>query len=108
MEFPDASYRVYYVKSTHSLGPMKKRDENLWHTCLAFLLRPAVRFCLKVSMTVQDIVELTKVTFVQLAVEELERTNEEVTVSRIRVATGLNRRAEKSLESTGATVHRHG
>lgn len=61
-------------------------------TLLKSLLRPALRFCLRNSIQVRTVFEAAKTVLVELAVDEIKRTQSEVTISRISVMTGLNRR----------------
>ncbi len=59
---------------------------------LAMLVRPIVRFCLRRSHSVQDLIHVAKLAFIELAAEEIERANKKVNMSRLSVVTGLHRR----------------
>jgi len=58
---------------------------------LRVILRPVVRYCLKNSMGVRELLDAARHVFVSLAVEELEKTEKKTTTSRISVITGLQR-----------------
>lgn len=60
--------------------------------CLRLVLRPVVRYCLRKSLTIQDLLESAKVVFIDVASEEMHHQAKEVTLSRLRVTTGINRR----------------
>lgn len=60
--------------------------------CFQGLLRPVVRFALRRSMKLHDLIELMKITFVQVAAEELEQDQERSSVSRISAMTGVHRK----------------
>lgn len=59
--------------------------------CIERVLRPAVRFCLRHALRIQDLIECAKGVMVEEAKHELERANEKVNVSRISAMTGLYR-----------------
>ena len=65
------------------------------HDSLKVILRPIIRFCLRHSLGIQDLLEIVKIVFIKLAAEELEKAGEKVTVSRLSVMTGLQRPAVK-------------
>lgn len=60
---------------------------------LRFMVRPLVRFCLRSSYALQDLVTVAKEIFVELAQDELKGRADKVNVSRVSVLTGI-RRAE--------------
>ncbi len=65
---------------------------RLYTQCLTLLLRPVVTFCMKRGIQVQDLIESVKIVFVDLAAEELERGQHEISISKINLITGLHRR----------------
>lgn len=65
---------------------------RLYTQCLTLLLRPVVKFCLRRSIKIQDVIESTKIVFVDLAEQELRREKHDVSVSKISLMTGLHRR----------------
>lgn len=69
-------------------------------TCLRLILRPVARFCLRRSLRIQDALETLKEVFVENAVEEMQRNNEKVNVSRLSAMTGLHRRDVMRLFNT--------
>ncbi len=56
------------------------------------ILRPVVRFCLRHSLHLQDLIEAAKVVFVEEAEAELVSQGEKVTVSRLSLVSGLQRK----------------
>lgn len=80
---------------------------------LRAMLRPIVRLCLRSSLGIQTLVETAKEVFVELAAEEINRSGERLTASRVSVITGLHRRDVQRLlegsapkETQGALVAR--
>lgn len=80
---------------------------------LRAMLRPVVRLCLRSSWGIQALVETAKEVFVELASEEIERSGERVSVSRVNVMTGIHRRDVQRLltgarpkEAQGALIAR--
>lgn len=59
--------------------------------CIKALLRPTARFCVRHSVRIQEFIELFKQVLVEVAAQELERSRENVSVSRINVMTGVHR-----------------
>ncbi len=59
---------------------------------LQALLRPVVRYCIRHAITVQQILEAVKKVAIDLAADEMRANDERVTVSRLSVITGLQRR----------------
>ncbi len=60
--------------------------------CLRLMLQPVVRFCLKRSLGVQDVLEELKYVFLKMGAEQMEALGEEVNVSRLSAMTGIHRR----------------
>ena len=60
--------------------------------CLVLVLKPAVRYCLRHSLKIQDLIESCKICFIRVAGEELARRGEKANVSRLSVMTGMHRR----------------
>ena len=71
---------------------MKKDLRNILLECLRHLLRPVVKFCLRRSLSIQDLVEMAKTVFIEIAVEELKKRNKKINTSKLSVMTGLRRR----------------
>ena len=72
--------------------PRKKDIASTLEECLRIILTPIVKFCLRHSISIQALIEGCKVTIIEAAAEEIERTGKEPTISRLRVITGLHRR----------------
>lgn len=85
-------------------------DDNRLLDCLKLMLRPVVRFAIRRSLSVQDLVESTKIVCIEVAAEELERREEKVNISRLRVVTGMHRRdvvrlyREKGIKTAGGNL----
>ena len=67
-------------------------EKNLLTKTLKRLLAPAVRFCLRHALHVQDIEALVKEVLIEQASIELEGRGQKVNISRLSAATGLHRR----------------
>lgn len=61
-------------------------------TALRLVLKPIVQFCFHHSIKIQELVELAKAAFIDVARAELDRRGERSTDSRLSVMTGLHRR----------------
>jgi hypothetical protein len=81
--------------------------ENRSASILIELLRPAVRFALRRGVKVRALVEELKHLLVEEAHKELTRTEEGVTVSKLSVMTGLQRRDVQRLASTSSESAQH-
>jgi len=68
-----------------------ENNRTIQQHVLRTLLRPLVRFALKQSHSIQDFVNLAKVTFVNVAEEEILKATKKINVSRISAMTGLYR-----------------
>jgi Family of unknown function (DUF6502) len=60
--------------------------------CLALLLRPLVRFCLRRSLKIQDFTESSKKIFIALAEAEIRASGATPSTSKLSIMTGLHRR----------------
>lgn len=70
-------------------------------SCVYALLRPAVRFCLKKSISIRDLVEIAKSVFIDIASEELESKSIKPTDSRVCAMTGIQRTAIRQYREHG-------
>lgn len=77
---------------------MRSLDRDIAFKLLAFVLRPAVRFCVRHSLRLQDIIEVSKALLVHAAMEELKNQGLRANNSRISVMTGVHRRDIGSIE----------
>ena len=68
-------------------------------TYLRQVLRPFVRWALRRGLRLPDIQESLRKSFVEVATEEIRRLRQQPSVSRIAVATGMNRRDVQRAES---------
>lgn len=68
--------------------------------CLQQVLRPVVRFCLSRSLGLNELIDVARIVFVEVAEEELERRGEKVNNSRVSAFTGVDRRAVQRIRET--------
>jgi len=73
-------------------------DNNLVRNCIARMLRPIVRLCLRRSLQLNDVIDVLKEVFVGVAKEELGARGEGVSLSRLSVMTGVHRKDVTRLE----------
>ncbi len=59
---------------------------------LKSLLRPVIRFCLRRSLKLQDLLEAAKIVFLEVAEDEMEKRTLAVSRSRLSAMTGVHRR----------------
>lgn len=71
---------------------MAASTRSFFVDCLRVLLTPAVHFALRHSIHVQEVIELVKVTFLQIAQKEAGKSQNKVNISRLSAITGLHRR----------------
>lgn len=72
---------------------------NFFSSALVVLLRPAIRFCLRHQLGIQDVHELSKRIFVEEAENSLRGSGEIVNISRVSVLTGIRRKEIPRLRS---------
>ena len=60
--------------------------------CLVYVIRPAVGFCLRHSLKLQDLIEAAKLAFILQAKREVEKRGKRPNVSTVSVVTGIHRR----------------
>lgn len=82
---------------------MTADSSNTLIQCLRLMLRPVIRFCIRRTLSVQDMIESAKIVFIEVAEEELQRKNEKVNVSRLSVLCGLHRRDVMRIYREGRT-----
>ncbi len=82
---------------------MTAQPGNTLIQCLRLMLRPVVRFCIRRTLSIQDLIESAKVVFLDVAEEELLRKREKVNVSRLSVLSGLHRRDVMRIFQQGKT-----
>ena len=76
---------------------------RLYTQCLSLLMKPIVRFCLRRSIKVQDVIETAKIVFVELAEEEIRKSGKDISASKISVMTGMHRRDISRLYQSSTT-----
>ena len=77
-------------------------DRPLRLRLLRLALKPVVRFCLRHSLKLQDLVSCAKAEFLEEAARELKRNGHRENVSRLSVMTGLHRRDLMQLQQGNA------
>jgi len=70
---------------------MKTEADDIARKCLRLLLLPVMRFCLRRSLKLQEIVEVCKETLVEASEQEIQRIGDRKTVNRISIMTGIHR-----------------
>ncbi len=65
------------------------------------ILRPVVRFAIKHSLYLHDLIDCAKIVFIQIAREILEEEGQAATDSRVSVMTGVHRRDVRILSQSG-------
>jgi hypothetical protein len=68
---------------------------------LALLLRPALRHCLKKSISLREIISCIKYVLVEIATEELESQNADPNTSRVALLTGVHRKDVQHIKLNG-------
>jgi len=63
------------------------------------LLKPVVRFCVRHSFSLQDLIFAAKQAFIQVASEEMQQKKQNINLSRLSVMTGLHRAELKRMIS---------
>lgn len=71
---------------------MSKPARDLVFKALLWVLRPAVSFCLRHSLRLQDLIECAKAAFVEAGRAELESAGQKANVSRLAAMSGVHRR----------------
>jgi hypothetical protein len=67
------------------------------------MILPAVRMCVRHSVSIQEAIEILKSAFVQAAHEDFKRTGQEANISRVSAAIGLHRRDVTRLTNDSGT-----
>ena len=79
---------------------------------LRLMVRPVITYCLRRGLSAQDLFEVIKRVFVELASDEIHHSGEKLTVSRLSVMTGIRRKeinrvttsSESELSSSGVAI----
>ncbi len=83
---------------------MSERKAQLMRL-LALVLRPAIRFCLRHSLRLQDFVECAKMVFIDECARVLEAREMKQNISRISVMSGVHRRDVARIQQYGLQLH---
>lgn len=65
---------------------------SILRSCLRQMLEPIVRFCLKRSIGVQEVLEELKCVYLKVGAQQMRDLGEEINVSRLSAMTGIHRR----------------
>jgi len=71
---------------------MDERQRSELFSCLRLMLKPIVRFALKHSLKITDLLEAAKIEFIQEARSDLFRQKRPLSNSRLSIMTGIHRR----------------
>lgn len=74
--------------------------KNPLHIYLRFLIRPAIKFCYRRALSLNDLIEVSKHVFIEVATEEMKKEGHKVNLSRISASTGVHRKDV-------ARIHKH-
>ena len=80
---------------------MARVEKGILLQLLVLILRPAVRFCVRHSIKLQDLTECAKKAYVDYAEQDLSKAGHTANVSRMSVMTGVHRRDVLRLQSKG-------
>lgn len=80
----------------------KQLSSNILHSALKLLLRPVVSFCLRHGMRLQEAVECLKAAFIDGAATSIRSRNEEISMSKLSIMTGVHRTEAARFHSGGA------
>lgn len=79
-------------------------DRDLRFICARLLLRPVIGFFVRKSLKLQDLVEISKSLFVEIAEDEIRKSQAESSISRVSVLTGVHRKDVTRLQTDGTKV----
>ncbi len=71
---------------------MTPSSTNVILKCLRVMMKPLMRFCVRYSVHIQDIIEAAKVTLIEASAEEIKGAGDEPNISRLSAVTGMHRR----------------
>jgi len=80
---------------------MDKKLQSAFRDPLRILLRPIIKYCLKRSLGLHDLVESAKIVFVEAAEQEIASSEKRLTVSRISAVTGVHRKDAREILRQG-------
>lgn len=79
---------------------MREQSTKVLFDGLIAILRPIVRFCLRRSLKLQDLIEASKIAFISVAKEEMLKEDIESSASKLSIMTGVHRRDIARLEGS--------
>ena len=71
---------------------MSSSKHKLAFKCVRSLLRPVVRFCLRNTLSIQEVIEALKLEFIDIASQEFQSKRIQINTSKLIVATGIHRK----------------
>lgn len=66
--------------------------QNRLHIFLRYLIRPAIKFCYSRALSLNDLIEVAKHVFIEVAIEDMNREGHKINLSRISASTGVHRK----------------
>ena len=66
-------------------------DDNLYLRAVKVMLKPVVRFCLRHAIRIQQLTEIVKAVAIEAAAEILDASDQEPSISRLNIMTGIHR-----------------
>jgi hypothetical protein len=80
---------------------MDKQLNKQIRSCVYALLKPVIRFCIKKSIGIRDLVEIAKSVYIDITSDELEKRQIKPTDSRVCAMTGIQRTAIRKYREHG-------
>lgn len=77
---------------------MRQKKLELLSSALRLILRPVIRFCVRNSIKIQDLEETAKELYIELSSNELKKNGTEISLSRLSVMSGMQRRDVKRIQ----------
>ncbi|MCB0355317.1 MAG: hypothetical protein KDD64_17415 [Bdellovibrionales bacterium] len=74
------------------MSETETETESVRQACLRMVMRPFARYCIRHAHSFQEFIKVAKLTFIEVAAEEIRKTTEKVNPSRLSVMTGIYRR----------------
>jgi Family of unknown function (DUF6502) len=80
-------------------------SHSVYIKCLMTMLIPVIKFCVKRSIKVHELVECVKAVMIQVAAEHVQKDSQTVSASKLSVITGMHRRDCLRLHKDGPKVN---
>ena len=71
--------------------------QKVYAGCLRAMLKPVAKYCLKRSLTIQDLITVAKSVLIETAADQIKDESEAVNFSRLSIMTGIHRQEVKRI-----------